>query len=75
MSNDAAPVTTPLLRASALLLGALGLALLFAPEEASAALGWGTTSSAAASLAAAGVLAIAILNWMEIGRASCRERV
>ena len=64
MSNDAAPVTTPLLRASALLLGALGLALLLAPEEASAALGWGTTSSAAASLAAGGVLAIAILNWM-----------
>lgn len=64
MPTDAAPITTPYLQASAILLGALGIALLFAPVEASAAFGWGATSPAAASVAAGGVLAIAILNWM-----------
>lgn len=67
MSTDAPPVTRPYLQASAILLGALGNALLFAPLETSAAFGWRGTSPAAASLAAGGVLAIAILNWMGRG--------
>lgn len=67
MSTDPRPATTPFLQASAFLLGALGFALLFAPGETSAAFGWGVTSPAAVSLAAGGVLAIAILNWMGRG--------
>lgn len=67
MPTDTAPATTPYLQASAFLLGALGIALLFAPVETSAAFGWRGTSPAAASLAAAGVMAIGILNWMGRG--------
>ena len=73
---------TPLvMAATALGLGALGLALLFAPTETATALGWGggegaAMGSAAApgalpvatpSVAAGGFLALAVLNWMGRG--------
>lgn len=51
-----------ILTASALALGAVGVALLFAPVETSAAFGW-AGGEAAPSLAAGGLLAVAILDW------------
>jgi acyl dehydratase len=65
--SDPRPTTIRLLQSNALLLGALGLALLFAPVEAAAAMGWGVSSPAAPSLAAGGVLALAILDWTARG--------
>jgi hypothetical protein len=65
--SDPRPTTVRLLQANALLLGALGLALLFAPVETASALGWGASSPAAPSLAAGGVLALAILDWTARG--------
>jgi hypothetical protein len=47
-------------------LGALGLALLFAPDETSIALAWGG-GVVAPSVAAGGFLALAVLNWMGRG--------
>ncbi|GMV04504.1 MAG: hypothetical protein AMXMBFR53_07840 [Gemmatimonadota bacterium] len=54
--------TLIILSLSALMLGSLGLVLLFAPEETSSALGWGG-GVAAPSLAAGGLLALAVLDW------------
>lgn len=55
-----------ILTTSALVLGALGLLLLFAPGETSEALGWGP-GTVAPALAASGLLAIAVLDWMGRG--------
>lgn len=51
-----------ILTISALALGVLGMLLLFAPVEASVAFGW-SGGEAAPSLAAGGLLAVAILDW------------
>lgn len=55
-----------ILTVSALILGALGLLLLFAPVETGTALGWGSNPLAPA-FAASGLLAVAVLNWMGRG--------
>lgn len=58
---------TPLVMVTtSLALGSLGLALLFAPSETSTALGWGG-GVVAPSVAAGGLLALAVLNWMGRG--------
>ena len=54
--------TAVVMTGSAWSLGTLGLFLLFAPGETSGALGW-DGGEVAASLAAAGLLAVAILDW------------
>lgn len=54
--------TRLVLGASALALGALGVILLFLPVEASEVLGW-RGGEAATSVAAGGLLAVAILDW------------
>ncbi|HKJ01824.1 MAG TPA: hypothetical protein VJ997_05195, partial [Longimicrobiales bacterium] len=53
-----------IMRGSAVGLGALGLALLFAPVEGAEAFGWGAGGPLAPSLAASGFLAVAIMDWM-----------
>lgn len=62
--SNASPSSTThlILTASAFALGVLGVLLLFAPVEVSAAFGW-NGGKAAPSLAAAGLLAVAILDW------------
>lgn len=56
------PTTRLILTFGALALGVLGGLLLFAPVETSAAFGW-TAGEAAPSLAAGGLLAVAVLDW------------
>ncbi len=60
------PSTGLVMRGSALLLGGLGLALLFAPAETTALFGW-TGGGALSTLAAGGLLAVAALDWMGRG--------
>lgn len=57
------PSTDIIMRVSAALLGGMGLILLFTPAESAMALGWGEGEIAPA-LAGAGLLAVAILDWM-----------
>ena len=51
-----------IMRGSALGLGSLGFVLLFAPTEGAMAFGWGG-GGLATSLAAGGLLAVAMLDW------------
>jgi hypothetical protein len=60
------PSTGVVMRGSALVLGGLGLALLLAPEEMARLFGW-SGGSALSGLAAAGLLAVAALDWMGRG--------
>ena len=57
------PATDVIMRVSAFLLGGMGFILLFTPAESASALGWGDGEIAPA-LAGAGLLAVAILDWM-----------
>jgi hypothetical protein len=57
------PSTGVVMRGSALLLGGLGLALLFAPAETAAGFGW-TGGGALSTLAAGGLLSVAVLDWL-----------
>lgn len=51
-----------IMRLGAVLLGAVGLPLLFAPAEMAAAFGW-AGQEPLTSLAAGGLLAVAVLDW------------
>ncbi|NNF04274.1 MAG: hypothetical protein HKN17_07390 [Rhodothermales bacterium] len=58
--------TRIIMTAAALVLGSVGLALLFAPHETSVYVSGSATSEAAGQLVSAGFLALAVVNW--IGR-------
>lgn len=66
MAMPSSRLPARILTASAIALGAFGVLLLFAPEEAAGALGWGSGTTGP-SLAAAGLLSVAVLDWMGRG--------